>query len=236
MNESPILSRRGFLTAAGAVAAAGLLRPTLGFAEDARPADPFSLPALPYGFDALEPAIDKETMQIHHGKHHAAYVAGLNKAVAGTEHAKKSIEELLKGLSSLPAEIQTPVRNAGGGHHNHSIFWTSMKNGGGGEPGGKLGDAIKGAFTSFDAFKTAFSEKAVKHFGSGWAWLVAKDGKLELMSLPNQDSPLSGGATPILGLDIWEHAYYLKYQNKRADYVNAWWSIVNWDDVAKRLP
>ncbi|MCC6740331.1 MAG: superoxide dismutase [Planctomycetia bacterium] len=236
MNDSPLLSRRGFLATAGAAAAAGLLKPALALAEDARPADPFTLPPLPYAFDALEPAIDKETMQIHHDKHHAAYVANLNKAIITSEHVGKPIETLLKGLSTLPADLQTAVRNHGGGHHNHALFWTAMKPGGGGEPSGKLADAIKGAFTSFDAFRTAFNEKAVKHFGSGWAWLVSKDGKLELLSLPNQDSPLSSGATPILGLDVWEHAYYLKYQNRRADYVNAWWGVVNWEEVGKRLP
>ncbi|MCE9582389.1 MAG: superoxide dismutase [Planctomycetes bacterium] len=236
MNDSPILTRRGFLGVAGAAAAIGLIRPLGVFAEDPKPADAFTLAPLPYGFDALEPAIDKETMQIHHDKHHAAYVANLNKAVAGTEHAKKSVEDLLKGLSGLPADIQTAVRNHAGGHFNHTLFWNSMKKGGGGEATGKLADAIKGSFTSFDAFKTAFSDKATKHFGSGWAWLSAKDGKLEISSLPNQDSPLSAGSTPILGLDVWEHAYYLKYQNKRADYINAWWSIVDWDSVGKRLP
>ncbi|NUN48164.1 MAG: superoxide dismutase [Candidatus Brocadiae bacterium] len=229
------LSRRHFLAAAGATAALGLARPLATLGEDLRAADSFILTPLPYPVEALEPAIDRETMTIHHGKHHAGYVANLNKAVAGTPHARKKIEELLTTLAELPAEIQGQVRNNGGGHHNHMLFWTGMKGGGGGEPTGKLADAIKSTFAGFDAFKTAFAEKAMKQFGSGWAWLVAREGKLELMSLPNQDSPLTIGATPILGLDVWEHAYYLKYQNRRADYVNAWWSVVDWTTVGSRF-
>jgi len=194
---------------------------------------PFTLPELPYAHDALEPYIDKMTMEIHHGKHHAAYVANLNKATENTEWASKSIEEILKNVSKLaPA-----VRNNGGGHYNHSLFWKWMKKGGGGQPSGELATAIDRDFTSFDKFKEQFSNAGVTRFGSGWAWLIKQEGKLVVASSPNQDNPMMDVAetkgTPILGLDVWEHAYYLKYQNRRPEYVAAFWNIVNWDEVAR---
>jgi Fe-Mn family superoxide dismutase len=194
------------------------------------------LPPLPYAFDALEPHIDARTMEIHHGKHHAAYVNNLNGALKG--HAaleQKSIIELISDLSSVPQEIRTAVRNNGGGHLNHSMFWTLMSPGGGGEPGGELGDAIASTFGSFDDFKTTFGKAAATRFGSGWAWLSVNGGKLEVTSTPNQDTPVMEGVKPILGLDVWEHAYYLKYQNRRPDYVGAWWNTVNWDQVAENF-
>jgi Fe-Mn family superoxide dismutase len=191
----------------------------------------FELPQLPYTYDALEPYIDKMTMEIHHTKHHNAYVTNLNKALEGTEHVGKSLEEMFAMMSKLPAA----VRNNGGGHWNHSLFWTLMKQNGGGKPNGKVADAINSAFGSFDEFKTKFSTAAATRFGSGWAWLLVQDGKLIVSSTPNQDNPLMDVAevkgTPVLGLDVWEHAYYLKYQNKRPDYIENWWNIVNWDKV-----
>ncbi len=198
----------------------------------------FTLPDLPYAFDALEPHIDAKTMEIHHGKHHNAYVTKLNKAVEGSEFEKKSIEEIVADLNKVPENIRTAVRNNGGGHVNHSLFWTLMKKGGGGEPGGKLGEAIKSTFGTFDDFKSKFATAAAGRFGSGWAWLIVNGGKLKITSTPNQDSPLMKGiaddtGTPILGLDVWEHAYYLKYQNRRPDYIDAWWNVVNWDRVAE---
>ncbi len=196
----------------------------------------FELPALPYASDALEPHIDKATMEIHHGKHHQAYVDNLNKALAGTDAESKSLEEILANISSFPA----PVRNNGGGHYNHSLFWTVLSPDGGGEPTGELADAINEAFGSFEDFKKKFSEAGATRFGSGWAWLsVGADGKLQVSSTPNQDNPLMDVAevkgTPILGMDVWEHAYYLKYQNKRPDYIAAFWNVVNWDAVAERF-
>ena len=191
----------------------------------------FELPKLNYAFNALEPHIDARTMEIHHGKHHQAYVTNLNNALAGTDGEKLSIEEIVKNISKYPMA----VRNNGGGHYNHSLFWTIMGPDAGGKPTGKLAEAISSTFNGFDAFKTQLSDAAVKRFGSGWGWLsVGKDGKLAITSSPNQDSPLMDGATPILGVDVWEHAYYLKYQNKRVDYVAAWWNTVNWAEVAKR--
>jgi len=191
----------------------------------------FELPQLPYGYDALEPYIDKMTMEIHHDKHHNAYVTNLNKAVDGTELAGKSLEEMFSTISKLPVA----VRNNGGGHWNHSLFWTVMKQNGGGNPTGKIADAINSAFGSFDEFKTKFSTAAATRFGSGWAWLLVQNGKLVVSSTPNQDNPLMDVAevkgTPVLGLDVWEHAYYLKYQNKRPDYIANWWNVVNWDKV-----
>lgn len=193
----------------------------------------FELPKLPYDYDALEPYIDKMTMEIHHTKHHNAYVTNLNNAIAGTDMEGKSLEELFKKMSGLPAA----VRNNGGGHYNHSLFWTLMKKGGGGVPSGELGDAINSAFGSFDEFKKTFSNAGATRFGSGWAWLIVGNGKLVITSTPNQDNPLMDVAevkgTPILGLDVWEHAYYLKYQNRRPEYIENWWSVVNWDEVAK---
>ncbi len=195
----------------------------------------FELPALPYGFDALEPHIDAKTMEIHHDKHHQAYVDKLNAAVEGTDVADKSIEELIVGLAALPADIQAPVRNHGGGHINHSLFWESMSADGGGAPSGDLAAAIDDAFGSFDAFKEAFEAAGVGQFGSGWSWLVADGGKLAVVSTANQDSPLTDGKRPLLGNDVWEHAYYLNYQNRRPDYLKAWWNTVNWDVVSARF-
>ena len=197
-----------------------------------------SLPQLPYDFAALEPHIDAQTMQIHHGKHHEAYVNNLNAALdKHPELYQKSLEELLRGINSVPEDIRTTVRNNGGGHHNHSLFWTIMApagKGGGGEPSGALADAIKKAFGGFGAFKEQLSAAATGRFGSGWAWLAVASAKLEVLSTANQDSPLMDGKIPVLGLDVWEHAYYLKYQNRRPDYVAAWWNVVNWAEVAKR--
>jgi len=194
------------------------------------------LPALPYAFNALEPHIDARTMEIHHGKHHAAYVANLNKALEGNPDLQSmSITELLGNLGRVPESIRAAVRNNGGGHFNHTMFWGLMKAGGGGQPGGKLGDAIRSAFGSFDDLKTKVSQAGATRFGSGWAWLYVKDGKLEIGSTPNQDSPIMEGGKPILGIDVWEHAYYLQYQNRRPDYIAAWWSVVNWDRVAENF-
>jgi Fe-Mn family superoxide dismutase len=196
----------------------------------------FEVPALPYPFDALEPHIDARTMEIHHDKHHAGYVSKLNAALEG--HAalnSKSIEELLADLGALPESIRTAVRNNGGGHANHAQFWPSMGPNGGGEPSGSLGAAIKKAFGDFAAFKDKFSSAAAGQFGSGWAWLVIpKVGGLAVISTANQDSPLSAGQKPVLGLDVWEHAYYLKYQNRRPDYIAAWWNVVNWNAVGQQ--
>ena len=199
---------------------------------------PFTLPDLPYATDALEPYIDKLTMEIHHGKHHAAYIANLNKALeTAPEQAGKPLEVLLvNGLAAVPVSIRTAVRNNGGGTLNHSYFWPMMGPKAGGQPSGKLAEAIKGTFGSFEQFKEKFSAAAMGRFGSGWAWLV-KDGpgKLDIASTANQDNPLSEGKSPLLGLDLWEHAYYLKYQNRRAEYVAAWWNVVNWPEVERRL-
>ncbi|WP_346207403.1 superoxide dismutase SodA [Caldifermentibacillus hisashii] len=194
----------------------------------------FELPQLPYAYDALEPHIDKETMNIHHTKHHNTYVTNLNNAVAGTEFENKTVEELVSNLDAVPENIRTAVRNNGGGHYNHSLFWQLLSPNGGGEPSGALLDAINAKFGSFSAFKDDFTKAATGRFGSGWAWLVVNNGELEITSTPNQDTPLSEGKTPILGLDVWEHAYYLKYQNRRPDYIAAFWNVVNWDEVAKR--
>jgi len=200
----------------------------------------YELPALPYPKDALEPYIDALTMEIHHGKHHAAYVTNVNKAIAGKpELENQSVEALISNLDAVPAEIRTAVRNNGGGHANHSMFWKLLAPKAGGAPEGKLGDAIKAAFGGFDTFKEKFEAAGLGRFGSGWVWLVANQGKLEIASTPNQDSPLMGKAisgiegAPIFGCDVWEHAYYLKYQNRRADYLKAFWSVVNWAEVAK---
>jgi len=196
------------------------------------------LPQLPYDFAALEPHIDAQTMQIHHGKHHQAYITNLNTALnKHPELSGKSVEDLLRGINSVPEDIRTAVRNHGGGHHNHSLFWTIMApagKGGGGEPTGALADAIRKAFGDVAKFKEQLGTAATSHFGSGWAWLTLANGKLEVASRPNQDSPLMDNKTPILGLDVWEHAYYLKYQNRRPDYVTAWWNVVNWQEVARR--
>ncbi|MDV2580995.1 superoxide dismutase [Alkalibacillus haloalkaliphilus] len=195
----------------------------------------FELPELPYAYDALEPHIDQETMNIHHTKHHNTYVTKLNAALEGhADLQDKSLEELLQNLDSLPSDIQTAVRNNGGGHANHTLFWTILSPNGGGEPTGELADKIKEVFGSFDQFKEDFAAAGAGRFGSGWAWLVVKNGKVEITSTPNQDTPVMEGVTPILGLDVWEHAYYLKYQNRRPDYINAFWNVVNWDEVSKR--
>ena len=195
---------------------------------------PYEVPPLPYDYNALEPHIDEQTMRLHHDKHHQAYVDKANAALEGTDFEGKPVEEVLASLSSLPSDQQTPFRNNGGGHANHSLFWESMSPGGGGEPGGELGDAIKSAFGSFDDFKEQFEANGVGQFGSGWTWLVLDGGSLALTKTPNQDSPILSGQTPLLGNDVWEHAYYLKYQNKRPDYLKAWWNVVNWDKVAER--
>jgi Fe-Mn family superoxide dismutase len=195
----------------------------------------YSVPDLPYDYDALEPHIDEATMRVHHDKHHQAYVDKANAALEGTEWADKDVEEVLRNLSSLPEDKQGPVRNNAGGHYNHSLFWKMLSPDGGGEPGGDLGGAIDEKFGSFDAFKGEFKEAGIGQFGSGWAWLVHDGTGLAVAKTPNQDSPVSGGQTPLLGCDVWEHAYYLKYQNKRPDYIDAFWNVVNWDFVAQRL-
>lgn len=194
----------------------------------------FELPQLPYAYDALEPHIDKETMNIHHTKHHNTYVTNLNNALEGhDELASKSVEELVSDLNAVPESIRTAVRNNGGGHANHSLFWKLLSPNGGGEPTGSVAEAINSKFGSFDKFKEEFQAAGAGRFGSGWAWLVVNNGELEITSTPNQDSPLSEGKTPILGLDVWEHAYYLKYQNRRPEYMTAFWNVVNWDEVQK---
>ncbi len=249
--KTTALASAAFAALPGAIAQpTGVLQPLITTASSG----PFTLPPLPYDYDALEPHIDAQTMQIHHDKHHAAYVANLNKAVAEfPDLGKKPVEDLLKDLNSVPEKIRTAVRNNGGGHYNHSLFWQMMKKDGGGEPAGDLAKAIDTAFGSFSAFKDNFSKAALGQFGSGWAWLVLDDGVLAIEPTPNQDSPISQRPTmrhigaqlesigapprsqiPLLGLDVWEHAYYLKYQNKRADYITAWWNVVNWDFVADR--
>jgi superoxide dismutase, Fe-Mn family len=192
------------------------------------------LPPLPYPKDALEPHIDAQTMEIHHGKHHNAYVTNLNKAIAGKgDLENKPIEQLISNLSAVPEDIRTAVRNNGGGHANHSMFWKIMGPNAGGKPSGKLAEDINTAFGSFDAFKEKFEAGGAGRFGSGWVWLVVKNGKLEIMSTANQDNPIMEGIKPVLGCDVWEHAYYLKYQNRRPDYLKAWWNVVNWNEVNK---
>jgi Fe-Mn family superoxide dismutase len=194
---------------------------------------PFTVPPLSYAFDALEPYIDAKTMEIHHDKHHGAYVTNLNKALESNAGLQsKSVEDLIRSLDAIPEAIRTPVRNNGGGHWNHSMFWTILKKGGGGEPKGDLAAGISAAFGSFADFKTKFGAAAMGRFGSGWAWLFFKDGKLVVDSTPNQDNPIMSGGKPVMGLDVWEHAYYLKYQNRRPEYIEAWWNVVNWDAVA----
>lgn len=195
----------------------------------------FELPQLPYAYDALEPHIDKETMNIHHTKHHNTYVTNLNNALEGHDDLlSKSIEELVANLDAVPESIRTAVRNNGGGHANHSLFWQLLSPNGGGEPKGEVADAINSKFGSFEKFKEEFAKAATGRFGSGWAWLVVNNGQVEITSTPNQDSPLTEGKTPILGLDVWEHAYYLKYQNRRPEYITNFWNVVNWDEVEKR--
>ena len=197
----------------------------------------YEVPPLSYAYNALEPYIDEQTMHLHHDKHHAAYVTNLNAAIEKhPELGKKSAEELLRHLSSVPEDIRTAVRNNGGGHVNHSMFWQIMGPHKGGNPGGAVGDAINKSFGGFDKFKEAFEKAGLGQFGSGWAWLIrTKGGEFKITSTPNQDNPMSNGDFPVLGNDVWEHAYYLKYQNKRADYLKAWWNVLNWDEVNKRL-
>lgn len=249
--------RQAIKTTALATAAAVTIPNVIAQPAPAASSGPFALPALPYAFDALEPHLDARTMEIHHDRHHKAYVDNLNKAVADApELGKKSVEDLIKDLDSVPEKIRTAVRNNGGGHYNHSLFWRMMKKNGGGEPKGELAKAIDKSFGTFNAFKDAFAKAGLGQFGSGWAWLVASGpGALLIESSPNQDCPLMrptmdkdfadfakryspgklvSAKVPLLGLDVWEHAYYLKYQNKRADYIAAWWNVVDWDFVAER--
>jgi Fe-Mn family superoxide dismutase len=245
------MNRRRFLVHSG-IAGAGLLGASSGASATLRSGNAlefesnlkleekpvaFTVPPLPYSFDALEPYIDAKTMEIHHDKHHGAYVTNLNKALEGhADLQAKSLEDLLKSLDSIPESIRGAVRNNGGGHWNHSLFWTQMKKGGGGEPQGELGSAIKSTFGSFAGFQEKFAAAGLGRFGSGWAWLIVKDGKLAIDSTPNQDTPFSlAGAKAVLGLDVWEHAYYLKYQNVRGDYIKAWWNVVNWDSAAQQF-
>jgi Fe-Mn family superoxide dismutase len=195
---------------------------------------PYELPALPYDYNALEPTIDEQTMRIHHGKHHQAYVDNLNKAIEGTEWDGRPLEAVLANLDELPEEKRTAVRNNGGGHANHSLFWQIMKPGGGGDPSGALEQAISDTFGDADQLKAAVNDAGVKRFGSGWSWLVWDGTGLAVYSTPNQDSPLMQDDVPLLGIDVWEHAYYLKYQNRRPDYVGAWWDVVNWEEVGRR--
>ena len=196
----------------------------------------FTLPPLPYDFGALEPHIDAKTMEIHHGKHHQTYVNNLNAAIEkAPELASKSLDDLIRNVDKAPEAVRTAIRNNGGGHWNHSMFWQIMSPNAGGEPGGNLGNAVRSAFGDFAKFREQFSAAATGRFGSGWAWLVNNGGKLSITSTPNQDNPLMEGETAILGLDVWEHAYYLKYQNRRPDYIQAWWNVVNWKEVEKRL-
>jgi superoxide dismutase, Fe-Mn family len=193
----------------------------------------YEVPPLPYDYNALEPTIDAETMHLHHDKHHQAYVTNANNALDGTDWADKPVEDVLKNLGSLPADKQGPVRNNAGGHYNHSLFWQWMSPSGGGAPDGALASAIESAFGSFDDFKSQFKAAGVGRFGSGWAWLVHDGSGLAIVSTANQDNPISDGKTPLLGVDVWEHAYYLKYQNRRPDYLDAWWNVVNWAKVAE---
>jgi Fe-Mn family superoxide dismutase len=195
----------------------------------------YSVPALPYAYDALEPHIDKQTMEIHHDKHHQAYVDKVNAALEGTSRADAAIEDVLRDLSQVPEDKRGAVRNNGGGHYNHTLFWESMSPNGGGEPDGALGDAISSAFGSFSDFQAKLKETGINQFGSGWAWLVHDGSGLAVLGTPNQDNPISDSKTPLLGVDVWEHAYYLKYQNKRPDYLDAWWNTVDWSKVAERF-
>jgi superoxide dismutase, Fe-Mn family len=196
----------------------------------------FELPPLPYAYNALEPHIDEETMHLHHDKHHQAYVTNLNNALQGNEFANLPVAEVLRRINEVPESARTAVRNNGGGHYNHSMFWTIMTPGGSKAPTGALAQAINDTFGSFDQFKAQFNDAGVKRFGSGWAWLVmGQDGKLQVISTANQDSPLMEGIYPVMGNDVWEHAYYLKYQNRRPDYLAAWWNVANWDEIAKRF-
>jgi Fe-Mn family superoxide dismutase len=195
----------------------------------------YTVPPLPYAYDALEPHIDEATMRVHHDKHHQAYVDKANAALEGTPLADAAIEDVLKDLSQVPEDKRTAVQNNGGGHYNHTLFWESMSPNGGGAPEGALAQAIDSVFGSFDAFKSSLKEAGVNRFGSGWSWLVHNGSELAIVSTPNQDNPISNGSTPLLGVDVWEHAYYLKYQNRRPDYIDAWWNVVDWNKVAERF-
>jgi Fe-Mn family superoxide dismutase len=195
----------------------------------------YSVPPLPYAYDALEPHIDKATMEFHHDKHHQAYVDKVNAALEGTSLADAAIEDVLKDLSQVPEGKRTAVQNNGGGHYNHSLFWESMSPNGGGAPDGALAAAIDSVFGSFEAFQSSLKEAGVNRFGSGWSWLVHNGSEVAIVSTPNQDNPISNGSTPLLGVDVWEHAYYLKYQNRRPDYIDAWWNVVDWSKVAERF-
>ena len=196
---------------------------------------PYEVPPLPYDYNALEPHIDEQTMRLHHDKHHQTYVDKANAALEGTEWADRPVEDVLQNLDRLPDDKRTVVRNNGGGHYNHTLFWQWMSPSGGGEPSGELADAIESAFGGFDAFKEQLSTAATNHFGSGWGWLVWDGSSLSVTTTPNQDAPIMQGQTPILGIDVWEHSYYLKYQNRRPEYIQAWWNVVNWDKVAERF-
>jgi len=230
----PSIERRTLLKGAAAAAAAATVAPRVIWA--AEEAGPFKLPPLPYDFTALEPSIDAQTMELHHDKHHAAYVKKLNEAVKGhSKIAAMPIEEILAKLPELPEDIRTAVRNNGGGHANHSMFWQVMGPNAGGAPSGKIADAINGSFGGFDKFKEELKKAGVGRFGSGWAWVIDQGGKLAIESTPNQDSPLMEGKKVVFGVDVWEHAYYLKYQNRRPDYLDAWWNVVNWAEINKRL-
>jgi Fe-Mn family superoxide dismutase len=235
MKRRNFLTSLGLVTLASSINKAEVFKNTINFNNTrSNKMSKFELPALPYSFDALEPHIDARTMEIHHGKHHAGYVAKLNAAVEGTDLEGKTLDELM-----VNASANTAVRNNGGGHWNHTLFWQVMSPNGGGEPAGELADAINSAFGSFEDFKTKFSDAAATRFGSGWAWLVKTDSGLVVSSTPNQDNPLMDVAdvkgTPILGLDVWEHAYYLNYQNRRPDYIGAFWNVINWEEVANRM-
>jgi superoxide dismutase, Fe-Mn family len=238
MNLPEDFSRRNFLQVSavtGAALLSTLPQATFAQAPAAPPSGPYKLPPLPYGFNALEPAIDAQTMEIHHDKHHAAYVNNLNTAIQGTNLGDQSIEDLMRNLKDVPENIRTAVQNNGGGHDNHSLFWTIMAAGAGGEPNGELATAIQKDLGGFASFKAGLTDAATKRFGSGWAWLCVGDGKkLHIESTANQDTPLSLGHTPILGLDVWEHAYYLKYQNRRPEYIAAFFDVINWPAVAER--
>ena len=233
METSVINTRRQFLSTAAALTASATVLPTAASAAEKG----FELPPLPYSFDALAPVIDAQTMQIHHDKHHAGYVSKLNASLEGMMNlSSRSVEDLLTNLETLPAAVQKSVRNNGGGHANHSLFWKTMRpptddN----TPTGKVAEAIESKFGSFANFQETFAGAATSVFGSGWAWLVSSPAGLDVISMPNQDSPIMAGQKPLLGLDVWEHAYYLKYQNRRPDYIDAWWKVVNWDEVAKQM-
>lgn len=241
MNRRQALKTTALVTAAAALASRAIAQSSTSSTSTATPVHPFTLPPLPYAYDALEPHIDARTMEIHHDRHHAAYVANLNKVVADTpqlaEFAKGSVEDFLNQLRAHGKSENAFItaHNNAGGHYNHSLFWQMMKQNGGGEPKGDLAKAIEASFGSFSNFQTQFGEAAMKVFGSGWAWLVSRNGKLAIQSTANQDTTLAEKGTALLGLDVWEHAYYLKYQNKRADYLKAWWNVVNWDFVSERF-